>query len=71
MEIFSKRLKEEREHCGLTQEEMAKKLGVSWQTYRNYEAMGKRHNDPSFELLVEIVKILNTSADYLLGIIPV
>ena len=62
---FSERLIEELNSCGLTQKELAKKLNIdnanisNWKTGRNL---------PSLELFYELCKILDVSADYLLGL---
>ena len=68
MEILAKRIKEEREHCNLTQVQMAELLNIPWDTYRCYESLGKRHANPPLETLVQIANILKTSTDYLLGL---
>ena len=52
-----------RKKRGFTQEEMAKKLSVSRQTYINYES---GEAEPSFETLKQISKLLRTSIDDLL-----
>jgi transcriptional regulator with XRE-family HTH domain len=59
------RLKKRREIIGLTQAELAKKLGVSAPTIGMYE-QGRR--DPDTNTLKEIAIILETSTDYLLGL---
>lgn len=48
----------------LTQDQIAKKLGLPRGTYRNYE-MGIR--EPPLELLVRMAQYFNVSVDYLLG----
>lgn len=63
--LNGERLREERIAQNLTQEDMAKKLGITRQAYGNYET-GKR--DVDSQTLVSLVKILNISSDYLLGI---
>lgn len=63
--LNGERLREERIAQNLTQEDMAKKLGITRQAYGNYET-GKR--DVDSQTLVNIVKILNVSSDYLLGL---
>lgn len=63
--LNGERLREERIAHNLTQEDMAKKLGITRQAYGNYET-GKR--DVDSQTLVNIVKILNVSSDYLLDI---
>lgn len=62
--IFAKKLREEREHLGLMQKEMAEKLNLPPNTYNGYET-GKR--SPSLEIATQIADALNVSADYLLG----
>lgn len=63
--LNGERLREERIAQNLTQEDMAKKLGITRQAYGNYET-GKR--DVDSQTLVNLVKILNISSDYLLNI---
>lgn len=63
--LNGERLREERIAQNLTQEDMAKKLGITRQAYGNYET-GKR--DVDSQTLVNLVKILNVSVDYLLGL---
>lgn len=59
------RLKELRENTtDLTQAALARELGMSRQTYGNYEA-GRRQMDP--ETLQKVAKYFNVSVDYLLG----
>ncbi|WIM38636.1 helix-turn-helix transcriptional regulator [Paenibacillus sp. PK4536] len=63
--LNGERLREERITQNLTQEDMAKKLGITRQAYGNYET-GKR--DVDSQTLVNLVKILNVSSDYLLNL---
>lgn len=63
--LNGERLREERIAQNLTQEDMAKKLGITRQAYGNYET-GKR--DVDSQTLVNLVKILNVSSDYLLDL---
>lgn len=63
--LNGERLREERIALNLTQEDMAKKLGITRQAYGNYET-GKR--DVDSQTLVNLVKILNVSSDYLLNL---
>lgn len=62
--IFSKRLREEREELGLMQKEMAQKLNIPANTYNGYET-GKR--SPSLDVVRHIADTLNISTDFLLG----
>lgn len=59
------RIREARERAGLTQEELATKLGVKANTLHGYEA-GK--HDPKSETLAQISKICGVTVDYLLGL---
>ena len=61
---ISIRLKELRKSRGYTQESMAKALGVPLGTYRNWE---QGIHEPDNDRIIEIVKILDTSSDYLFG----
>lgn len=63
--MFSERLKQLRKsHPGLTQEAIAKQIGIAKTTYASYE-QGKRQ--PAYDILVKLADILNTSVDYLIG----
>lgn len=69
LQIFSQRLREERKIKGFTQQALADKLVISLTTYNHYECLGKENGrQPPFEILVEICKILDVKADYLLGL---
>lgn len=60
-----KRLKECRKANKLTQREISEMLGIVLQQYQTYES-GRYQMD--YEKLIKVCKILNVSADYLLGI---
>lgn len=64
---FSKNLKNERILNGLTQKEMANKLGISYRTYQNYELTSENNREPDLKTLCKISEILSVSVDYLLG----
>lgn len=64
MEIFQDRLREERKALGLTQRDMADKLGITQPSYIRYES---GTSEPSLSRLVQIAEILDVSIDYLLG----
>ena len=59
------RLRELRENRELSQAEMAKKLGVSQQTYSHYES---HTTEIPLKLLIYLAELYDTSTDYLLGI---
>ena len=61
---FSERLKELRKQAGLTQVDVAEKLGISQPAYASWERGVKK---PTQENLVKIAQILNVSVDYLVG----
>lgn len=64
-EIFPIRLRQARLDAGLLQRELAKKAYVTPGGVSFYES-GKRQ--PSTETLVQLAKVLNVSADWLLGL---
>ncbi len=59
------RLREIREKKKLTQTKVASYLNCSQQVYSNYE-LGQR--DIPTDVLINLVKLFDVSADYLLGI---
>lgn len=61
---FSERLKNLRRQAGLTQVEVAEKLGISQPAYASWERGVKK---PTQENLVKIAQVLNVSVDYLVG----
>ena len=61
---FSERLKDLRKQAGLTQVDVAEKLGISQPAYASWERGVKK---PTQENLVKIAQILNVSVDYLVG----
>ena len=62
--MFSERLRFLRETSGLSQIELAKKIGVAASTYRNYENTSR---EPNYDTLVKIASVLEVSTDFLLG----
>ena len=65
MVVFGTVLKELRLKSGMTQKELAVKLGVTKSVVSYYELAERT---PSPEVLVKLAKIFNVSTDYLLGI---
>lgn len=64
--LFSSRLKTARKAAGLTQQELSDALRVPVSTFRNWE---QGHNAPSQDILIDIARTLDCSADFLLGLI--
>ena len=60
-----RRLKESRKANNLTQKQVSDMLGIVLQQYQTYES-GRYQLD--YEKLIKVCKILDVSADYLLGI---
>ncbi len=63
--MFNERLRFLRESSGMTQIELANKIGVAATTYRNYENTSR---EPNYDTLVKIASVLGVSTDYLLGV---
>ena len=64
MRIFCKRLIELRKQFNLTQQQVAKRLGITQPSYIRYE-LG--NSEPTLENLVKLADIFDVSVDYLLG----
>ena len=65
MTTFQERLKELRTAKNLSQQEIANKLDVSRVAYTNWE---NGNREPSYDNLINLSILLETSTDYLLGI---
>lgn len=65
--MFNERLRFLRESSGMTQIELANKIGVAATTYRNYENTSR---EPNYDTLVKIASVLGVSCDFLLGARP-
>lgn len=63
--LLGQRLKALREECGMTQAQLAEKLGLNSVTYLRYE---KSQREPSLSLLADIAAFFDVSVDYLLGL---
>lgn len=61
---LGKRMREARIDKGLTQEEAAKHLGITFQALSNYE---RDIRDPDTDLLKSIADLYEVTTDYLLG----
>ena len=62
---FGERLRECRAEKGLTQAQLAARLSVTQSTVGKYERGALQ---PNLEMLVQLCKVLEVSADYLLGL---
>lgn len=62
---FGERLRECRAEKSLTQAQLAARLSVTQSTVGKYERGALQ---PNLEMLVQLCKVLEVSADYLLGI---
>lgn len=62
---FSKRIKRLRTQNNMTQDDLAKKLGITKSVISAYENDMRR---PSYEILIKLAHIFNVSVDYLLGV---
>ena len=68
MILFGKKLKQLRQEKELTQQELADRLSLTRATISSYEWSALY---PSVEVLVEICRFFNVSADYMLGLVDV
>ncbi len=62
---FKERLKEKRKEAGLSQAELAARVGVTSRTIQNYE-LGTR-KPQNVEVVQKLADVLNTTTDFLLG----
>ena len=62
---FGERLKKARNQKGLTQEQLANKLGIAKSTLAGYE---KGNREPDVFKIKKIIELLEIDADYLLDI---
>ena len=65
MEKYGERLKAARKMKGLTQTELAEKLGI---TQKSYQRMETGNHDLKMSTIYSICKELNISADWLIGL---
>lgn len=64
MDCFAKNLKELRLEYGLSQAELAEKLGVDFRTISNWENGVRK---PDIDMLVIVADFFEVSTDFLLG----
>lgn len=62
--MLNERIKELRVARGLSQVELAEKIGISKQSVSNWE---NDNIQPSIEMLIKIARTFSVSTDYLLG----
>ncbi len=62
---MTNRLLEAREEAGLTQEEVAKAIGVTLRTYRRYEENGA--DSMRLPVLVKLVDLYGCTVDWMTG----
>lgn len=62
--IFTKRIKEERDKRGWTQQYMANLLGIKIGTLSGYE---RSYRTPDLDMVTKIANVFGVSVDYLLG----
>lgn len=65
--ILWKRLKELRKRDGLTQQNVADRLGINLRTYQYYEAKDDNAHRPDLETLVVLADLFSVTLDYLVG----
>lgn len=65
-EVFGVRLRSRRRQLGLSQEELATKLGLRTASISRYEQ--GLHHEMSFARLRQIAEVLQTTSDFLLGL---
>lgn len=61
---IGERITQLRKQQNLSQDELAKKVGVSRTIIGNYE---RNANTPSIEVLLKLAKVFNVSVDFLIG----
>lgn len=65
MNSIGNRIKTTRKNKGLTQQQLAQRLGVTKALISAYENLTRK---PSLDILVRLSNILNCSTDYILGV---
>lgn len=66
--LFAERVKEARKRAGLSQAELAEKLGVGQNTVSNYEnTTGSKGSAPKLETAAKMAEVLDVSLDWLVG----
>lgn len=63
--MYGQRIKEERQHKGLTQGQLAELISTTQSTIGKYE---REELEPNVDVIFKLCKIFEVSADYLLGL---
>lgn len=63
--MIGAKIKRQREQLGMTQEDLAEKIGVAVLQINRYE---NEKSEPKADMIKKIAEALHTSADYLLGL---
>ena len=67
MSDFARNLKRYRKKYGYSQVELGKKINYGYTAIANYES---GRNEPSFDTLISLARILDVTTDELLGVTP-
>jgi transcriptional regulator with XRE-family HTH domain len=65
LKIFARRLKELRNEKGITQEDLARRIGCPPSLISYYETMQR---EPGFSNILALSRVLGESPDYLMGV---
>lgn len=63
--MYGKRIRDERQLKGLTQAQLAEKIGITQSTLGKYE---REKLQPNIDIIIKICKVLEISSDNLLGL---
>ena len=63
---IKRRLNEEIKHCGLSNAEIAKRVGISATMLTQYKTTNKM---PTLENFANICKVIDSDANYILGLV--
>lgn len=66
-DMTARNIKTYRKKLNMTQEQLAKKVGVSVMSIRRYEAKGEKNREPSADLFDKIAQALGITSDILRG----
>ena len=66
IKIFARRLKELRNEKGITQEDLARRIGCPSSLISYYETMQR---EPGFSNILALCEVLEETPDYLMGVV--